>query len=140
LSGQAHSRREPREGAVKPLFPGYLFARFKIKDAYHKIRYTQGVREIVRFGAEPAIVGDEVVELIRARQDGSGSIAMQDQFHPGEVVLIKQGPLRNLAAVFQRSMSDAGRVMLLLQTVEYQAQVVVDRSCIEKADSAARAN
>src|ERR1044072_1269488 len=28
---------------AKPLFPGYIFARFKFNEVYHRIRFTRGV-------------------------------------------------------------------------------------------------
>src|SRR5215208_2764465 len=37
----------------KPLFPRYIFARFKLNEMLHKVRYTRGVHSVVGFGAGP---------------------------------------------------------------------------------------
>ena len=41
---------------VSPLFPCYLFALFSLAHKAREIRYTPGVREIVRFGEQAAVV------------------------------------------------------------------------------------
>jgi len=46
-------------------------------------------------------------------------------FTPGQKVRIQDGPLQGLEAIFEREMSDRQRVVLLLQSVAYQARVVV---------------
>ena len=116
----------------RALFPRYVFARFKINDMYHKVRFTRGVQDLVRFDARPAIVDEEIIDLIRSRQE-TESVIKIEEFHAGERVVIRNGPFERLAAVFQRQTSDAARVVLLLDSVSYGAHVIVDRDSIVKA-------
>jgi transcriptional antiterminator RfaH len=139
LTERVNPFTDQTEYAVRPLFPGYLFARFKVNDSYHKVAYTRGVRAVVSFSDSPAIVGDDVVELIRSRQSRDGLVRIQEPLRCGDLVVIKQGPLKNLVGVFGKNTSDAERVMLLLQAVEYQACVIVNRRDLAKADLTATA-
>jgi transcription elongation factor/antiterminator RfaH len=117
----------------KPLFPRYVFARFKINDLYHKVRFTRGVHDIVCFDKSPAIVDEEVICLIRSREDRKGWVRLQE-FNVGDRVAIKEGrPLERLEAVFDRVKSDNQRVVLLLETVGFQARIEVDLDSIERA-------
>src|SRR5687767_12130087 len=45
---------------VKPLFPSYIFSRFRYNELYHKVRYTRGVHNLVSFNNKPAEVDDEI--------------------------------------------------------------------------------
>jgi len=119
---------------VKPLFPRYIFARFSVNNEYHKVSYTRGVQAVVSFNHEPTIVDDEVVELIRSRESKDGLVRVQEAFLAGDLVRINDGPMKNLLGVFERTMSDSDRVVLLLRAVEYQAHVVLHRTDIRKVD------
>lgn len=41
---------------IKPLFPGYLFARFALSRLLQKVRFTRGVHSVVCIGSDPALV------------------------------------------------------------------------------------
>ena len=117
---------------LKPLFPRYVFVRFRVNDLYHKIKFTRGVQDLVCFDAAPATVDDEVIAMLQSRQDKQGLIRIEDGFQPGDRVVVSHGPFSNLTAVFERAALDSDRVVLLLQTVSYQARVVVDKASIRK--------
>src|SRR5262245_53951393 len=51
---------------TKSLFPRYIFARFKLKDLCHKVRFTRGVFSIVSFGDEPISIPEEIIGLIQS--------------------------------------------------------------------------
>jgi transcriptional antiterminator RfaH len=124
---------------VKPLFPSYVFARFKLIDLYHKVKYMRGVRDMVSFDGYPTIVDDSVIALIRSRMGGKGMVNLSEQFAVGDEVVIKAGPLKNFTGVFEHEMKDADRVMILLQAVNYQAHIVVDKNLVQKASQAVNA-
>jgi transcription antitermination factor NusG len=48
------------------------------------------------------------------------------------MVEIQEGPLRGLQGVFEREMSDAERVVVLLQTIATAARVQVPRDQVRK--------
>ncbi len=117
--------RRKRQSVIGPLFPGYLFARFNLDAHYRAVNYAQGVRRMVSFGAAPVAVAEEVIESIKSRVCDGYVTVQPPSFKPGQVVRIQEGPLRGLEAVFEQETSDHQRVVLLLQTLSYQARVVV---------------
>src|SRR5205085_8571472 len=71
---------------IKPLFPRYIFARFRPKDALHKIRYTRGVHSVVSFGESFTRVDDEIITLIQSRMQKDGFVLIGEKFAPGDEV------------------------------------------------------
>ncbi|RMH05970.1 MAG: hypothetical protein D6704_08345 [Nitrospirae bacterium] len=118
--------RRKRRLVISPLFPSYLFVRFDPALHYRMVHYATGVRKVVSFGETLARVEESLIEGIKARlHQGYVMIAKPSSFQPGQRVRIHTGPLQGLEAVFEREMDDRQRVALLLQTVAYQARVVV---------------
>ena len=118
--------------AVKPLFPNYIFARFRYNQVYHRIRFTRGVHSLVMFNNTPTPVDDEIIELIRSRMGSDGCVITAEELKPGDAVVIKDGRFKNLFGVLERGMPDADRVRILLNTVSFQAHVVVNRALVSK--------
>jgi transcriptional antiterminator RfaH len=117
---------------VKPLFPGYIFACFRFSESYHKVRFTRGVHSVICFNGEPTTVDDEIVALIRSRVGSDGFVKALDELKAGDEVRVTEGRFQNLCGVFEREMPDADRVTILLNTVSFQAHVVVDRGQLSK--------
>ena len=117
---------------VKPLFPGYIFSRFRYNQNYHQVRYTRGVHSLVSFNNQPSTVADEIVELVRMQMGGDGFVKTLDELKPGDEVVITNGRFQNFYGVFERGMPDSDRVRILLNTVNFQAHVVVDRVVVKK--------
>lgn len=64
---QSRRRQEFRSVSIctpKPLFPGYIFARFDAATMSHNISYARGVHSIVGVGDRPAPVDDAVISLV----------------------------------------------------------------------------
>jgi transcriptional antiterminator RfaH len=120
---------------VKPLFPGYIFARFKINDLYHKIRFTRGVHSLISFGDAPTAIDEEIIEVIQSNIREDGLVSIEDTPKPGDKVIIQHGPLRNFAGIFEREMKGADRVRILLQTVSYQAHVEIEKGLVVKLNT-----
>jgi transcriptional antiterminator RfaH len=118
--------------AIKCLFPRYIFARFKANSMLHKVRFTRGVQSVVSFGGFPAPVDEDVVDIIRHRTGEDGLVRIGDQLRPGDNVVLKDGPFRNLIGTFEREVGDCDRVQILLTTITYQARVVIGRGLIER--------
>lgn len=119
--------------AVKPLFPSYIFARFRFNEVYHRIRFTRGVHSLVCFNNSPTPVADEIIELIRSRMGEDGFVKTMEELKAGDPVVIREGRFKNLCGVFEREMPDADRVRILLNTVSFQAHVVVNKALVSKA-------
>lgn len=118
---------------IKPLFPGYIFARFRATELWHKVRFTRGVHSVVCMGGRPSAVDNEIIEMIKSQKGANGFIRTDKVLRPGDKVMISQGPLRNLIGIFEGRFKDDERVSILLTTVNYQSRVVIERESIRKA-------
>ena len=117
--------RRKRQSVVAPLFPGYLFSRFVLKDHYRAVVYARGVRRVVCCGSTPAPIEDQLLEGIR-RQHIDGCVTVPaSRFAPGQTIRIREGSLCGLEAVFERELSGPQRAVLLLKALSYQARVIV---------------
>jgi len=112
---------------IKPLFPGYFFARFALNSMFHKVRFTRGVHSVVSIGSDPAQVDDRVIEIIAAQIDEAGFVKIGAELELGAKVLIQAGPFKGLTGIFQREASAADRIRILLDSVCFQAHVEVPR-------------
>jgi transcriptional antiterminator RfaH len=116
---------------VEELFPCYIFSRFDPLRYYHTIKYTRGVRHIVGDASgAPYIIDEGIIDLIRSNiKEGYVSLDQTD-FKTGDQVVIRCGPLNGLKGVFLRKMKASERVLVLLNTIDYQARIEVDRSIL----------
>ncbi len=118
---------------VVPLFPCYLFAKLNLERDLACLRYTRGVRELVRFGAEPAVAPDWIVaDLKRRCADGPVELPSR-MLSAGDRVRVIEGPLRDFEGVFQRYLSGPERVGILLSAMGSGARVVMPASMIVAA-------
>jgi transcriptional antiterminator RfaH len=129
--------RTPRWGrmawSIVPLFPCYLFARFDLQSRYFDVKYLAGVQGLVSAGNDPLAVPSGVVDEIRRRGD-NGIVKIEEQlFDNGERVVVVEGPFRGFEAIFQRYLTGAERVAILLSAIEANGmRVVLSASAVAK--------
>lgn len=124
-------RKEP-----SPFFPCYLFARVDPTSSdFLSLRWTPGLRSIVRFGGKVAQVPDEVIMRIQERlaQLEQAGYSDSSRFKHGERVRIEAGPLEGLEAVFDRTVSATGRVRILLDILGRLTACEIESDWLEKA-------
>jgi len=114
-------------------FPCYMFARIDLSvTPRSSIDWMPGIRHIVELGDQPAIVADEIVEVIQQRLEATEQVGYGD-LKRGDRVRIISGPLRDLEAVFDQPMSSAHRVRVLLDVVGRMTPVEIDYTDIKSA-------
>ena len=115
----------------KPLFPNYLFGRFDVDSDLATVRWARGVRKILMKTVEPTPLADDVVESIRAlaREDG---LVRKNSLKRNDRVMIRKGPMKDVVGIFQEWSNDQGRVMILLELLNYSARVELHHSLVEK--------
>jgi transcriptional antiterminator RfaH len=118
---------------TKPLFPSYIFAQFNVHDLYHKVRFTRGVYSVVSFGEGPTPIAEEVIMLIRSNIKEDGFVRIDEEIRPGDRIMVKDGPLKNFAGIFEREMKDTDRIRILLENVSYQAHIEIEKEMVKKA-------
>jgi transcriptional antiterminator RfaH len=121
--------RMPRWGrlamSVAPLFPCYLFARLDLQTSYFEIKYLAGVSGLVSAGSDPIVVPETIIKEIRARGVNDVVELREVPFDSGQPVRVVNGPFRGFEAIFERYLSGAERVAILLNTLENSGPRIV---------------
>ncbi len=118
---------------VEKLFPCYIFARFDLSRYYRMVKYTRGVRSLVgdRVG-NPYSVDENLITFLKSKMNDGFIRLDPPHFEPGEQVTITDGPLKGLMGIFQKDLLVKERVMILLNTISYQARMEIDREFLAK--------
>ncbi|HEX8889426.1 MAG TPA: transcription termination/antitermination NusG family protein [Pyrinomonadaceae bacterium] len=119
---------------TKPLFPRYLFAQFNAETLLHKVCYTRGVQSVVSSNNHPLEVDDEAIAFIRSRMDENNFVSLDNELKRGDEVTIKNGSLKGLNGIFDKGIKGTDRVIILLQAVNYQAHITIDKSLVRQSD------
>jgi len=118
----------------KPLFSNYIFAHFNANTQLHNINYTRGVQNVVSFGGSPVSIDDDVIILLKGKVDGDGFICRDQELEPGDRVRINSGPFKSLVGIFKRRTKDKDRVRILLDAMNYQSHLLIDKEIVEKVN------
>lgn len=119
---------------VEPLFPRYLF--IHIDPALRStapVRSTRGAVGLVRFGGQPAIVPQGIIEAIVQRESPKG-LHKDDRplFRTGEPVKLAEGPLSGMEGVFIEEDGEK-RVIVLLELLGKANKIRINRDWVVQA-------
>jgi transcriptional antiterminator RfaH len=128
-------RRTPR-GKVwfeESLFPGYIFARFDF-EMLRAVSSAVGVRGLVRFAGECAVVPESMIELLREEMASAKTIVIPDEpsVKVGDEAIVAEGALMGLRAVITRVMPGGERVKILLEMMGTAVEAEVSLEKLEK--------
>jgi transcriptional antiterminator RfaH len=115
---------------IGPIFPCYLFAFCCLGSTARQIRYTPGVRDVVRFGEQAAVVPAWVIDALAARCAQGPVDLLKPAFSKGTPVKVLRGPFQELQAVFDGYLSGAERVAVLLSIMNAERRVVMPASMV----------
>jgi transcriptional antiterminator RfaH len=119
---------------VEALFPNYLFARFSLETCLRKVHYTQGVRGVVHFGKNWPMIGDSVIEDLRATVKPDEVYVISEELQPGDAVQISGGVFHDLRAVVTRVMPSRARVAILLEFLGRQTVLELSSEQVLRSD------
>ncbi len=117
---------------IKSLFPNYIFAHFDPMVSYRLVRWASGVSRVLGFEAGPVPVHDQVIEIIKMRADRKCVVRKALHFKAKDRIRIRSGPLKDLMGIFERWVSDEGKIRVLLNLLNYHAKVELHYSQVEK--------
>jgi len=126
--------RGMRQEVIKPLFPGYIFSKFRCDTFLRAVKYARGVRRVVGAGDMPTPVDEEIIGIIHSRMKNGYVVIEPPKLEPGDQVVVEEGPLRGFVGIFEREMKGSERVVILLNTIKYQARVVIERAGLRKLE------
>lgn len=119
-------------GVIEPLFPRYLFIRVDpTLRSTAPVRSTRGAIGLVRFGCQPAIVPQEIIDAI-VRREAPGSGLHQDDrtlFRAGEPVKLGEGPLAGMEGIFVEEDGEK-RAIVLLELLGKANKIRVNRDWV----------
>jgi len=86
---------------IEPLFPRYLFVRLSDEsDDWGPIRSTLGVSRLVRFGLRPARIPDDMIAMLKDREDGDGIQQLTPPcLEPGDRVRVIEGVMADYGSI-----------------------------------------
>ncbi len=124
-------RKATRRGKIwwlEALFPGYVLAKFTRSDSERAVKYSQGVRGLVRFGGEVPSVSEEFVNALRVEwaEKYDETVTLMPSVQPGEEVEVATGPLRGMRGTVVDVLPATERVRILLEFLGKQHPVDMD--------------
>lgn len=122
--------RGKRTVITEALFPNYLFVKFDHEQIHTTtIQSTRGVSHFIRFGALPAEVPEEIIELIQQTPvSHTQSPGLPSQ---GDSVVITEGIFAGVKAIFNEPNGES-RSILLLNILNTTVAKVIDNTQFRK--------
>jgi len=77
---------------VEVLFPGYIFVNTSFEN-YSALKYTMGIRNIIKFGNNISCISDEEIEAMQMVEETSKIDPIASQIQIGQDVMIAKGSL-----------------------------------------------
>lgn len=119
----------------EPMFPRYIFFRpGKPGQSISTVRSTKGITTLVRFGFEPALIHDELLQRIRQlEQDRDQATLLElSKLKPGQIVRLQHTALQGVEGLVQSVSSK--RVAVLLEILGRPAVVELEHHQVEIAE------
>jgi transcriptional antiterminator RfaH len=133
---KARTARGKAESVIKPLFMGYLFARFCPEIQLEGVRFARGVLRVVSAGSIPVPLDEEIIPAIRARVAEDGYVHLEGPpLQPGDEVVIEGGPFQGAIGRFECEWDDRKRVSILLKAIDH-VRLLVDRAMLARVETA----
>jgi transcriptional antiterminator RfaH len=116
-----------------PLFPCYLFCRLDLAVSAKAVRYTPGVKDFVKFGGYIPEVRRETIHAVMERCSNGVVEIKPPPLTPGQRVVINEGTLSGLEAVFERELNQGQRVRVLIEFLGSANKLTLSRELICQA-------
>ncbi|MEZ7843750.1 MAG: transcription termination/antitermination NusG family protein [Opitutales bacterium] len=121
---QIKKTRTGKKRFVEAMFPGYIFAKFSLRDNYRRVIHTQGVSQLVQQGERRALP-EQLIEDLRASVP-EGIIEVPDlSIVPGAQVKFSSGSLQGLNGKVLAQLSATNRIQVLLEFLGNEITVAV---------------
>jgi transcription antitermination factor NusG len=129
VAERVRAARRISEFRTRPLFPRHIFVR--IVDRWHSLLSTHGVRGVIMFGENLAVVPEKDIQRIRAMEDEKGLVVLP-QLRKGQKVLFRRGSFAGQSGLYQ-GQSSQDRCKVLLAYLGRMVPVLVESSILEAA-------
>jgi transcriptional antiterminator RfaH len=127
----AHARRVHE--VLRPLFPGYLFVNVSLhQQRWRPILSTLGVRTLVRFGEQPALLEDGFIQNIKSREIDGAIVRPARAYQVGQKVRVAGGAFDGLVATIIE-MDEKDRLVVLMSLLNRQVKATVTATMVVPA-------
>jgi len=133
LKRRSHARKI--EMVPAPLFPRYMFVWIDIEtQRWRSVQSTFGVSQLVVNGADPAPLASQIINRLRAREDGDGYVQLDQRpkIALGATVRVLTGVFAENLGLFD-GMADRDRVAVLLDLLGRKVRVTLDAGMVAVA-------
>ena len=121
---------------IRPLFPGYLFVQIDPDQGpWRQVNSTRGVARLVRLGAKPSVVPNEIVEALLARCDKQSilrqtSETQSSQLYVGNQAQVTQGPFSGFIATIS-NIEPNNRIHILIEIMGQATKVAINAGALQ---------
>jgi transcription antitermination factor NusG len=113
----------------QPLFPGYLFGRFRLAERI-RVLEAPGVRQILGIGNTPAPIAASELENLRTLVAAQPLLVPWPYLSAGQRVRISRGPLAGVEGFIIRAEEGALRIVVSVHLLQRSVAAQIDRDCI----------
>lgn len=129
--------KDRRKTVDWPLFPGYVFGRFTLRDV-HTVLTTPGIATIVRSNGYPTPIPDDELENVRRVARVIGELGELPPVRPmlakGQPVVISDGPFKGIFG-FVAQLRNRGRVLVGLASIGQGLEIEVNEAFVKPLDA-----
>ena len=112
-----------------PLFPGYLFSRFLMKDRV-RVLQASGVKQILGIGETPAPISESEIDNLRTLVDARPVLVPWPYLQAGQRVRVDRGPLAGVQGFVVRAEEGSLRIVVSVDLLQRSVSAEIDRDCI----------
>ena len=126
-------KRVTRQGpawVTEAMFPTYIFSRFEFETMNRLVSYSQGVRNILRFGQRYAVIENDVIKNLQQHTDSAEVVVADYRLVPGDGVRIVQGIFKGLDGVVTQILPAKERVKVLLEFLGRTMEVEIKQPAV----------
>jgi transcriptional antiterminator RfaH len=124
------ARRQGVMWVTEALFPCYVFVRMDYAVSWRHALSLSGVRSIVSFGEQPAILSDSIISDLRNLFQDKEFIQIEPEIRVGKEIRIVQGAYKGWRALVTKVLPSRRRVAILMEILGSDREVEIDTSLI----------
>ena len=123
--------KDRRKSVQFPLFPGYLFARFPVRERRIDVLKVPSVVRIIGFNGEPLPIPDEQIQTVKTLVFSTLPYDPHPYVTAGDRVRILRGPLRGLTGFLSEKKTQC-RFIVSVDLIQQAVACEVDAMVVEK--------
>ena len=105
------------------------------RSPWRQVNSTRGVARLVRLGAEPSVVPNEIVEALMARCDAQSILrqtneTQSSQLHAGNQAQVIQGPFSGFIATIS-DIEPNNRINILIEIMGQKTKVAINAGALQ---------